>query len=261
MNKGKVWLVGAGPGEASLITVKGLHCIREADVIVHDRLVNPELIAQAPVDCNIIDVGKTPNRHLVPQDQINQILIDHALSGKNVVRLKGGDPYVFGRGGEEAESLSQQHIPFEIVPGISSSIGGLAYAGIPVTHRDYASSFHVVTGHLCQGNEPQNWHALAQIEGTLVILMGMARQDEICQRLIEGGKSADTPAAAVMYASQQRQRIAKGTLSTLQHEIEREKIEAPALIVIGKVVNLSDVLSFISTRVDISLEPLLQTAI
>ncbi|MDR0805906.1 MAG: uroporphyrinogen-III C-methyltransferase [Enterobacteriaceae bacterium] len=258
MSKGKVWLVGAGPGDASLITVKGLHCIREANVIVHDRLVNPELIAQAPVHCQIINVGKNPNHHPVPQDQINQILIEHALAGKNVVRLKGGDPYVFGRGGEEAESLAQQQIPFEIIPGISSSIGGLAYAGIPVTHRDYASSFHVVTGHLCQGNEPQNWHALAQIDGTLIILMGMTRQEEICQLLIEGGKSPDTPAAAVMYASQQRQKIAKGTLSTLKDEIERQQLHAPALIVIGKVVNLSEILAFTSTQIDIrNEEPLL----
>lgn len=258
MKKGKVWLVGAGPGDPSLITVKGLHCIREANVIVHDRLVNPELIAQASANCEIINVGKTPNHHPVPQDQINQILIERALAGKNIVRLKGGDPYVFGRGGEEAESLSQHHIPFEIIPGISSSIGGLAYAGIPVTHRDYASSFHVVTGHLCQGNEPQNWRALAQLEGTLIVLMGMTRQEQICQLLIDNGKSPDTPAAAVMYASQQRQKIAKGTLSTLKQEIERKKIEAPALIVIGKVVNLSEILTFASTQIDISHEPLLQ---
>lgn len=256
MNKGKVWLVGAGPGDPSLITVKGLHCIREATVIVHDRLVNPKLIAQAPDNCQIINVGKTPNHHPVPQEQINQILIDHALAGKNVVRLKGGDPYVFGRGGEEAESLSRHKIAFEIIPGISSSFGGLAYAGIPVTHRDYSSSFHVVTGHLCQGNEPQNWHALAKTEGTLIILMGMTRQEEICKLLIEGGKSPDTPAAAVMYASQPRQKIAKGTLSTLKQEIENQKLHAPALIVIGNVVNLSEILSFASTQVDISHESL-----
>ncbi|MCW8112426.1 uroporphyrinogen-III C-methyltransferase [Yersinia intermedia] len=258
MSKGKVLLVGAGPGDASLITVKGLLAIREAQVIVHDRLVNLELISQAPPHCQIINVGKTSNHHPVPQEQINQILVEHALAGKNVVRLKGGDPYVFGRGGEEAEALAHEEIPFEIIPGISSAIGGLAYAGIPVTHRHYASSFHVVTGHMCQGNEPQNWDVLAQLNGTLIVLMGMTRQEEICQRLIDGGKSPDTPAAAVMYASQQRQEIAKGTLTTLKDEIVRKKLHAPALLVIGHVVNLSDVLAFTARQIDISHEPLLQ---
>lgn len=258
MSIGKVLLVGAGPGDASLITVKGLLAIREAQVIVHDRLVNLELISQAPPNCQIINVGKTSNHHPVPQEHINQILVDHALAGKNVVRLKGGDPYVFGRGGEEAECLSQHNIPFEIVPGISSSIGGLAYAGIPVTHRHFASSFHVVTGHMYQGNEPQNWNALAQLDGTLIVLMGMSRQEEICQRLIKGGKSPNTPAAAVMYASQQQQEMAKGTLSTLKDEIARKKIHAPALLVIGDVVNLSDALAFTPRPIDINHEPLLQ---
>lgn len=258
MRKGKVLLVGAGPGDASLITVKGLIAIREAQVIVHDRLVNLDLIAQASPNCQIINVGKKPNNHPVPQENINQILIDHALMGKNVVRLKGGDPYVFGRGGEEAESLALCGIPFEIIPGISSAIGGLACAGIPVTHRDYASSFHVVTGHMCQGNEPQNWQMLAQLEGTLIVLMGMTRQEEICQLLIEAGKSPDTPAAAVMYASQQKQQIAKGTLTTLKDEIQRKKLHAPALLVIGHVVNLSEILSFASSQIDISQEVLLQ---
>ena len=258
MSKGKVLLVGAGPGDASLITVKGLLAIREAQVIVHDRLVNLELISQAPPHCQIINVGKTSNHHPVPQEQINQILVEHAMAGKNVVRLKGGDPYVFGRGGEEAEALAHEEIPFEIIPGISSAIGGLVYAGIPVTHRHYASSFHVVTGHMCQGNEPQNWDVLAQLDGTLIVLMGMTRQEEICQRLIDGGKSPDTPAAAVMYASQQRQEIAKGTLTTLKDEIVRKKLHAPALLVIGHVVNLSDVLAFTARQIDISHEPLLQ---
>lgn len=258
MRKGKVLLVGAGPGDASLITVKGLIAIREAQVIVHDRLVNLDLIAQASPNCQIINVGKKPNNHPVPQENINQILIDHALMGKNVVRLKGGDPYVFGRGGEEAESLALCGIPFEIIPGISSAIGGLACAGIPVTHRDYASSFHVVTGHMCQGNEPQNWQVLAQLEGTLIVLMGMTRQEEICQLLIEAGKSPDTPAAAVMYASQQKQQMAKGTLTTLKDEIQRKKLHAPALLVIGHVVNLSEILSFASSQIDISQEVLLQ---
>ncbi|MDX7991515.1 uroporphyrinogen-III C-methyltransferase [Xenorhabdus sp. Reich] len=244
MNKSNVWLVGAGPGDAGLITIKGLLCIQCADVIVHDRLVNPELIAQAPEHCEIINVGKEHDYHPIPQEEINQILLKYALAGKRVVRLKGGDPYVFGRGGEEAEVLAQHGIQFEIVPGISSSIGGLAYAGIPVTHRDYASGFHVVTGHTAQGSEQQNWEVLAQLEGTLIILMGMSRLEEICRQLIRYGKSPATPAAVIMYASHPKQDRVIGTLKTLPAKAEEKKLHAPALIVVGDVVNLSETLSF-----------------
>ncbi|OTA20314.1 uroporphyrinogen-III C-methyltransferase [Xenorhabdus beddingii] len=247
MNKGNVWLVGAGPGDVGLITVKGLHGIQSADVIVHDRLVNPELIALAPEHCEIINVGKEQDHHPISQDEINRILVKHAQAGKQVVRLKGGDPYVFGRGGEEAGVLAQHGIPFEIVPGISSSIGGLAYAGIPVTHRDYASGFHVVTGHSAQGNEQQNWQVLAQLEGTLIILMGMTRLAEICQQLIWHGKSPATPAAVIMYATHPQQGRAIGTLETLAAKVTEENLHAPALIVIGEVVNLSHTLSFTPT--------------
>ncbi|PHM74325.1 uroporphyrinogen-III C-methyltransferase [Xenorhabdus kozodoii] len=244
MNKGNVWLVGAGPGDASLITVKGLHCIQSADVIVHDRLVNPELIAQAPDHCEMINVGKEHHYHPIPQEEINQILVRQAQAGKQVVRLKGGDPYVFGRGGEEAEVLAQHGIKFEVVPGISSSIGGLAYAGIPVTHRHYASSFHVVTGHTSQGNEQQDWKILAQLEGTLIILMGMTRLMEICQQLMLYGKSPTTPAAVIMYASHPKQQSVIGTLETLAVKAEEKNLHAPALIVIGDVVNLGAILAF-----------------
>ncbi|MBC8949657.1 MULTISPECIES: uroporphyrinogen-III C-methyltransferase [Xenorhabdus] len=244
MNKGNVWLVGAGPGDAGLITVKGLHCIRSADVIVHDRLVNPELIAQVPDHCKIINVGKEHDYHPIPQEEINQILVRHAQAGKRVVRLKGGDPYVFGRGGEEAEVLSQHGIKFEIIPGISSAIGGLAYAGIPITHRNYASGFHVVTGHTSQDNEQQNWEILAQLEGTLVILMGMTRLMEICQQLMLYGKSPTTPAAVIMYASHPKQESVTGTLETLAAKAEEKDLHAPALIVVGDVVNLGSMLSF-----------------
>ncbi|MEX0444809.1 uroporphyrinogen-III C-methyltransferase [Xenorhabdus sp. SGI246] len=244
MNKGYVWLVGAGPGDAGLITVKGLHCIQSADVIVYDRLVNPELIALRSDHCEIINVGKEHDYHPIPQEEINQILVRYAQAGKQVVRLKGGDPYVFGRGGEEAEVLAQQGIKFEIVPGISSSIGGLAYAGIPVTHRNYASSFHVVTGHTSQGNEQQNWEILAQLEGTLIILMGMTRLMDICQQLILYGKSPATPAAVIMYASHPKQKSVTGTLETLAANVAEKGLHAPALIVVGDVVNLAETLSF-----------------
>lgn len=247
MNKSKVWLVGAGPGEAGLITVKGLNCIQSADVIVHDRLVNPELIAQAPAQCEIINVGKEYDYHPIPQEEINQILVKQAQAGKQVVRLKGGDPYVFGRGGEEAEVMAQYGIPFEIIPGISSPIGGLAYAGIPVTHRDYASGFHIVTGHTSQGNEQQNWEVLAKLDGTLIILMGMSRLNEICQTLILHGKPSSTPAAVIMYASHPKQDKVIGTLENLAVKAAEKNLHAPALIVVGDVVNLSYELSFTSS--------------
>ncbi|MFZ1875139.1 MAG: uroporphyrinogen-III C-methyltransferase [Chania sp.] len=249
MKSGKVWLVGAGPGDAALITVKGLHCIRQAQALVYDRLVSADLLQEAPSNCEMINVGKKPNHHPVPQPQINQLLIDCAQRGLNVVRLKGGDPYVFGRGAEEAEALAQAQIPFEVIPGISSAIGGLAYAGIPVTHRDYASGFHVITGHLRQGNQPQDWATLAKLEGTLVILMGMTQLASICQQLIASGKAATTPAAAVMYASHRRQRIAAGTLATLVDQVTAQGLTAPALIVVGQVVNLREVLAFMPEQI------------
>ncbi|MEG1222970.1 MAG: uroporphyrinogen-III C-methyltransferase [Hafnia sp.] len=257
MRSGKVWLVGAGPGDAALITVKGLHAIRQAEALVYDRLVCAELLAEAPDGCEMINVGKTPNNHLVPQPQINQILIDCAQRGLNVVRLKGGDPYVFGRGAEEAEALALAGIPFEVVPGISSATGGLTYAGIPVTHRDYASGFHVVTGHLRQGNEPQDWATLAKLEGTLIVLMGMTQLSTICQQLIAGGKAPTTPAAVVMYASHQEQKIASGTLLTLADQTSAQGLSAPALIVIGDVVNLRDTLAFTPQALSLNVIPAL----
>ena len=250
--KGKVWLVGAGPGDPTLITVKGLHCIRHAEALVYDRLVCRELLAEVPLDCEMINVGKTPNNHPIPQDEINQILVAQALLGRNVVRLKGGDPYVFGRGGEEVETLARVGIPFEVVPGITSAIGGLAYAGIPVTHRDHASSFHVITGHFQQGKEAQqDWATLAKLQGTLVILMGMHQLDQICQALISHGKAADTPAAAVMCASHKVQKSACATLSTLADEVARQGLSAPALIVIGEVVSLHSLLQFMPTALQL----------
>lgn len=245
---GKVWLVGAGPGDASLITVKGLNCIRRADCIVYDRLVNPELLDFAQADCELINVGKNPNHHPIPQPEINQILIEHAQKGRQVVRLKSGDPYVFGRGGEEAEDLAKLGLNFEVVPGITSAIGGLAYAGIPVTHRGYSSSFHVITGHLQDGKDPHNWQALAALNGTLIILMGMSQIEQICNKLIINGRSADTPAAVVMWASRDHQRVVTSTLEQLPSEVKRQGLAAPALIVIGDVVCLSDCLKFIPSQ-------------
>lgn len=246
---GKVWLVGAGPGDASLITVKGLDCIRHADCLVYDRLVHPDLLSYAGDDCELINVGKNPNHHPIPQPEINKILIEQAQMGRQVVRLKSGDPYVFGRGGEEAEDLAKLGLDFEVVPGISSSIGGLAYAGIPVTHRDYSSSFHVITGHLQDGKDPHNWQALAALNGTLIILMGMSQIEQICHKLIENGRLSTTPAAVIMWASRDNQRMVTGTLQNLAEETRRQGLGAPALIVIGEVVSLSEILKFVPSQV------------
>ncbi|WP_342324599.1 uroporphyrinogen-III C-methyltransferase [Kosakonia sp. BYX6] len=241
---GKVWLVGAGPGDPGLMTVKGLACLRNAQAVVYDRLVNPVLLEEAPPACEFHDVGKEANCHPIPQPQINQILIDCARRGLRVVRLKGGDPFVFGRGSEEAQALREAGIACEVIPGITSAIGGLAAAGIPVTHRDHASSFHVVTGHLRAGNQPQEWHKLAALPGTLVVLMGMAQLREICAALIDGGKPALTPSAVVMHASTPLQQVVSAPLARLADASEAAGFHAPALIVVGKVVSLREVLAF-----------------
>ncbi|POT58128.1 uroporphyrinogen-III C-methyltransferase [Citrobacter amalonaticus] len=242
---GKVWLVGAGPGDISLLTLKAQHCIHQADVIIYDRLVNPKILEWAAKDCTLINVGKNPGNHCVPQHEINALLLHHARTHHNIVRLKGGDPYVFGRGAEEVECLVEERIPFEVVPGISSAIGGLACAGIPVTHRDLASGFHVVTGHTREGNQQQDWRQLARLHGTLVIVMGIANLPFICEELLMGGKSPNTPAAIVMSATRENQRRLTCTLGTLLSKAQEANIAPPALIVVGEVVSLSDRLSFI----------------
>ncbi len=249
---GKVWLVGAGPGDPTLLTVKALYCIREADVIVYDRLVSDEILQQAPKQCQMVNVGKLPNFHPIPQDDINETLVNFAQQGYNVVRLKGGDPYVFGRGGEEADALVEHNIEFEVVPGITSAIGGLAYAGIPVTHRDHASSFHVVTGHLKQGKDPLDWSLYSKLDGTLVILMGMSQIESICQQLVDGGKANYTPAAVIRYASRDNQQVVTGTVSDIAQRVKDSGITSPALIVIGGVAEKHKTLSFKATFRQIS---------
>ncbi len=192
----KVYLVGAGPGDKGLITAKGIDCIKKADVIIYDRLVNKDLLKYRKKQSEIIYVGKKSSNHILPQEEINQTILDKAKEGLLVVRLKGGDPYVFGRGGEEAESLYNENIDFEIVPGVTSAIAGLAYAGIPVTHRDFASSFHVVTGHAKKDDSLNiNWKALAEEKGTVIFLMGIGNIAHISEKLIANGRRADTPVA------------------------------------------------------------------
>lgn len=245
MNKGKVYLVGAGPGDYGLITLKGLDCIAKADIIIYDRLVNRDLLKNAKPGCEFIYVGKKSSNHIMAQDKINETIAESAAMGKVVVRLKGGDPYVFGRGGEEAEVLYDQGIDFEVVPGVTSSIGGLAYAGIPVTHRDFASSFHVVTGHAKKDDSLDiNWESLAREKGTVVFLMGIGNIKHITKMLVSHGRDPKTPVAFVSNATNYRQRTVKTSLEDAYDCVQREGIKAPSLFVVGGVVSLSDKLGF-----------------
>lgn len=249
--KGKVYLVGAGPGDYKLITVKGLECIKKADVIVYDRLANVKYLEEAKKDCIFINVGKASSNHILPQDDINRLIADKALEGKVVVRLKGGDPYVFGRGGEEAELLRDENIDFEVVPGITSPIGGLCYAGIPITHRDHASSFHIITGHPRKdGKETKeiNWNALANVKGTLVFLMGISNLKNISENLIGEGKDKNTPVAFVSWATRSNQRVVTATLENAHEVAINENIKPPTLIVVGSVVSLREKLNFFEEK-------------
>lgn len=237
MQSGKVYLVGAGPGDPGLMTVRGLQLLRDARAVVYDQLVNPVLLAEAPVEAELVFVGKRAGKHCISQGEINEVLIGYAWRGIDVVRLKGGDPFVFGRGGEEAEALVSAGVPFEIVPGISSAIAVPAYAGIPLTHRHYASSFAVVTGHeAIKANTVVDWVKLATAVDTLVILMGLHNLPTIVTKLLAHGRSPHTPVAVVRQGTTERQEVVTGTLVDI---IERShKVRAPALIVVGEVVRL-----------------------
>jgi uroporphyrinogen III methyltransferase/synthase len=235
-----VSLVGAGPGDAGLVTRKALECIRRADVIVYDNLISGSLLNEARLDAELIYVGKRSGAHHMKQEQINEVLARHAMTGKYVVRLKGGDPFIFGRGGEEALYLKQHGIPFEIVPGVSSCYSVPAYAGIPVTDRRYASSFHVITGHESgqKGNPVLDYETLAREEGTLVFLMGLKNLEEICGQLIAHGKPADTPAAVISCGTTARQRQAVSDLAHIAETAHAQQIPTPAICVVGDVVLL-----------------------
>jgi uroporphyrin-III C-methyltransferase len=241
MSEGKVFLVGAGPGDPGLLTRKAERIIKSADIVLYDKLVDDRIIALVPKKVELIDVGKDPNHHKAPQHKINDLLVKYAKKGKKVVRLKGGDPYVFGRGGEEAEELVAHGIDVEIVPGISSAVAVPAYAGIPVTHRKYASTFTIVTGHEAAGNELK-WDVLAQLEGTLVILMGVGALKENVANLIAFGKPAQTPAAIIAQGTTSRQKVVVGTLDDIARKAATANLEAPAVLVVGDVVRLSNIL-------------------
>ncbi|UCH86228.1 MAG: uroporphyrinogen-III C-methyltransferase [Dehalococcoidia bacterium] len=249
-SKGLVYLVGAGPGDPGLITVKGLACLEKADVVVYDRLVSPALLRQAPQECEMIDVGKRPRRHTLPQKEINALLAEKALAGKVVVRLKGGDPFLFGRGGEEAEALAEAGVPFEIVPGVTSAIAAPAYAGIPVTHRDQTSSFAVVTGHEdpTKADSSLDWQKLATGVGTLVILMGVGNLPKIVAKLIEHGRDPHTPVAIVQEGTEARQKTVTGTLADIVEKARGADIKPPAVTVVGEVVALREKLRWFDTK-------------
>lgn len=235
-----VAIVGAGPGDPDLLTVKALRLIEAAEVVVYDKLVSDAILALIPAGCSRIFAGKQARNHHMPQDDINGLLVNLARSGRRVVRLKGGDPFVFGRGGEEALHLARAHIPFEVVPGITSSAGCAAYAGIPLTHRGLAHSVRFITGHLAtEGALDLDWRGLADPETTLVVYMGLTNLDTICRELIRHGLPADTPAAAINQGTRPAQRTVLSTLKNLPQDVETAAISGATLLVIGKVVGLA----------------------
>ena len=242
---GKVYIVGAGPGDPELITVKAAKCLEQAEVILYDRLVNPVLLNYAKPETELIFCGKEPGNHCVSQNDINQLLVDKASAGKIVVRLKGGDPFIFGRGGEEAEVLVQNGIEFEVVPGITSGIAAPAYAGIPVTHREWSQSFAMITGH-CLTGKPKNirWDHLAHGVDTLAIYMGIKHLPFICHQLQSCGKASHTPIAVIEQGSTGNQRTVVGTLETIVEVVSMNQITNPAMIVIGNVVKLREKLTW-----------------
>ncbi|WP_026894561.1 uroporphyrinogen-III C-methyltransferase [Clostridiisalibacter paucivorans] len=244
MKKGKVYLVGAGPGDYKLITFRGLEAIKMCDVIVYDRLSSPRLLKWAKDGCEFIYVGKEAGNHTMNQQDINKLLAEKAKLGKDVVRLKGGDPYVFGRGGEEGEYLFNEGIEFQVIPGITSAIGGLCYGGIPITNRGYNTSFHVITGHLKDESNELDFSNLAKLDGTLVFLMGMKNLEKICKGLIQNHKKIDTPVAVIHWATHSNQQVVTGDLSNIVDEVKKHNITSPSLIVVGDVVRLRRVLNF-----------------
>lgn len=238
---GKAYIVGAGPGDPELLTIKALKCIQQADVILYDRLVNPIFLNETKQDCEIIYCGKQPSCHTLQQEEINQLLVDYTKQGKNVVRLKGGDPFVFGRGAEEVEMLVRNGLPVEVVPGITSGIAAPAYAGIPITHRELGSSFAVVTGHRSSGKPTDiDWKSLASAVDTLAIYMGIGNLSYISGELMKHGKRADTPVAIIQQGTTADQRTVTGTLASIHKIVEQEGIKNPAMIVIGEVVTFRE---------------------
>ena len=239
MAPGKVYLVGAGPGDPQLLTIKAVKVLKDADVVIYDRLVGEEILCLAPEHAEKIYVGKRTGKHEVPQQEITELIIERAKRGGKVVRLKGGDPFIFGRGGEEAEALVEKGIAFEVVPGVSSAVVAPAYAGIPLTHRDYAASVAIITGHRAgDAEKPIDWVKIADAVDTMVILMGVESLDGIVEKLLEGGVPTSKPVAMVESGTYPNQRTLIATLGTIIKEAQAKQIKPPAVIVIGEVAKL-----------------------
>ncbi len=243
---GKVFICGAGPGDPKLITVRAMEVLKNCDMVLYDRLVSKEIINQIPTATKRLYVGRAIGDPRTHQDRTNCLMVEYARKGKNVLRLKGGDPFIFGRGGEEAEYLFQHNIQFEIIPGITSAIGSAAYAGIPLTHRQFASSLAIVTGHEDpEKNEPiVKWGKLAEAVGTIVILMGIERLESISYSLIKDGMSKNTEVAIIENGTTKEQRVIKGTLSNIVKKVKGAKMKPPAIIIVGRVVSLQEKLAW-----------------
>ncbi|WP_299003527.1 uroporphyrinogen-III C-methyltransferase [uncultured Shewanella sp.] len=242
--KGKVWLVGAGPGDVELLTLKAYRILQSAEVVLYDALISKEIMSVLPETAEKIPVGKRAGKHSVPQDKINYILVEKGLTGKNVVRLKGGDPFIFGRGGEELQAIVKAGLDFEVIPGITAASGTSAYAGIPLTHRDYAQGVTFMTGHCQLKSQPIDWNSYANPKNTLVIYMGILNADLIKQGLINAGRNPQTPVAIVSKATTSEQRTFIGTLSELDRLATHSELVMPALMIIGEVVQLADTLNW-----------------
>ena len=239
MVRGKVYLVGAGPGDPKLLTLRAAELLGKADIVIYDRLVGKSILKLAPKTARKIYVGKRSGKHEVPQNEINKRLVSASREGRTVVRLKGGDPFLFGRGGEEAETLLENHVDFEVVPGVTSAIATPEYAGIPLTHRDYASAVAIVTGHRAgDSGKPVNWGKLASAVDTIVILMGMESLEAIVKKLIEGGLDPNRPVAIVEQGTTKAQRSFIAKLDTIVGAAEKNNVKAPAVIVVGEVAEL-----------------------
>ncbi|MFA5678538.1 MAG: siroheme synthase CysG [Pseudomonas sp.] len=245
---GEVYLVGAGPGDPDLLTFRALRLMQQADVVLHDRLVPDTIIDLCRRDADRIYVGKARANHALPQEQINQLLVRLASEGKRVLRLKGGDPFIFGRGGEEIEELAAHGIPFQVVPGVTAANGCSAYAGIPLTHRDYAQSVRFVTGHLKDGSTNLPWQELVAKGQTVVFYMGLVGLPIICQQLIAHGRDPATPIALIQQGTTNRQKVLAGTLATMPTLVEQTEVTPPTLLIVGEVVSLRDKLKWFETR-------------